>query len=122
MHKRDIDALIATDILKWVKVAVLTSDSDVYYEWHDETGEFKDFYDSFDPTDCMSCAWLIVEKFDFFEVEKDNEKYFACIYTGTTDSECEDGLQVVYLSEAGTAPMAICLAALQSIGVEVKDK
>lgn len=69
----------------------------------------------FNPTSNMRDAWIVVEelsKNSDFDLSKDcDDSYFRCEFLLTTSE--------FYISRADTAPMAICLAALKAVGVDI---
>ncbi|HYE72631.1 MAG TPA: hypothetical protein VEF04_04835 [Blastocatellia bacterium] len=61
----------------------------------------------------IAAAWLVVEKFDDFNLDliHHGNGWTFKIYKDAT----------LYESDAENAPMAICLAALKSVGVEIEQ-
>lgn len=123
MDNREIDELLATKVMGWIETDMpsipIYDDEEIV--WIREDGLEISAY-NFRPSERIEDAWEVAEKFPFIEIEKEYDKYFACIYTGTTNPKCEKGSQIVYLSEADTAPMAICMAALRSAGLETRKE
>ncbi|ONK21212.1 hypothetical protein BLX87_23065 [Bacillus sp. VT-16-64] len=114
----EIDRLIAEKVMGWE-----------FYEdgesWTTENGDHL-FFSACDanewaPSSDISDAWLVVEKLK-------NKKTYLNICpekercTVDTWYEDDNGYYLPYTSvEAKTAPLAICLAALKSVGVEVES-
>lgn len=69
----------------------------------------------FHPTRNQADAIYLFSKFENIEIEKDDGRYLACIYTGTTKDNCEYGSQLVFFVEAESLELAISLAAYESI-------
>lgn len=118
MELNEINELIATKVMGWNKVI---HESYGFMMWSDGNNKNHGQVEFFTPTDNMTSAWQVVEKFRYVEVEKEDGEYFTTIYTGTVDPDCSEGFQKIYCSTADTAPLAICLAALESIGVIVGE-
>lgn len=66
----------------------------------------------FDPLNRIEHAWMVVEKFDWIEIGRDNGEYFCYIYSK------EYGEVVAGEAYSPTAPKAICLAAARAQGYE----
>jgi hypothetical protein len=111
MNLREIDRLVAEKVMGW----------EVPYEYDDigimaytiKTGAF-----AFSPTTNIADAWQVVEKFDktdFRVVRNYRGNYSAGLMYWNKDT------MVKVEAKAETAPLAICLAALKSVGVEVDN-
>lgn len=114
MNLDKINELVATRVMGWHKFSSPIWDGSSV--WSDEEDNWHGDVDDFNPSENIRDAWAVVEKFDRIDVERENGEYFACIYNGINS----DGSYTVYASEAKTAPMAICLATLESVGVEIE--
>jgi hypothetical protein len=97
-----IDEAIRINILGWRK----PKGKDFYI-----TSGGKYVYSIFQPTRRQSDAMYLFSKFHNIELEKEDERYFACIYTGEDDGERE----LIYFVEAPSYELAISLAAYESI-------
>jgi Phage ABA sandwich domain len=97
MNLREIDRLVAEKVMGW------------------EAGKYA--YGSWFPTTNIADAWKVVEKLskDGFEFQVWREK------NGKYNVEfAKDFFYVFGFAESETAPLAICLAALKAVGVEVE--
>lgn len=109
---KEIDTLIATKVLG----KEISSETDLGGVWIVDESDGIPFL--FRPSENMRDAWLVAEKFWRIEIEKENSDYYTCIHTGTTNLDCEYGSELCYFAEAKSAPMAICMAALQAYGID----
>ncbi|MED3650634.1 BC1872 family protein [Heyndrickxia sporothermodurans] len=107
MDNREIDKLIALNIMGWNENQIIEMDDYSRIAINDSFVPFE-----FSPSTDIKDAWLIVEKLSKasdFELSKDcDDSFYIC--------EFLFALNKVYVSRAETAPMAICLAALRTIG------
>lgn len=87
-------------------------------KWEKPVG--KDFYTTqdghcihtiFQPTRRHADAMYLFTKFNHIELEKEDGRYFACVYTGDSDGESE----LVFFVESSRFELAISLAAYESI-------
>ena len=101
-----IDEAIRTKILKWNR----PKGKDFYIT---ESGQYV--YSHFTPTRKQSDAMSLFEKFDHIELEKDGDRYFACIYTGTTDDTQEGFPELIFFVESDSFELAISLVVYESI-------
>jgi hypothetical protein len=62
----------------------------------------------------ISAAWEMVEKFKWCEIEKGVDGFYSCKWSNHSETTRRSITR-------GTAPMAICLAALKAKGVEVAE-
>jgi hypothetical protein len=112
MTEREIDALIAIHVFGWQKVK---NHETAYFKADGRMDELPCY-----STDIAS-AWTVVEavgpKFRRFEVHRVGGEYVALIEGGDSDVDAA----YIASAEADTAPMAICLAALKTVGVEVSE-
>lgn len=122
MNNLEIDRLIAEKIMGWNIREVSDGVKWIQAEGY-ELYFSDDIYREWMPSEDMSDAWLVVEKlrerkiFTIYDAwdEKD-EKIFCANF------QYNDTYHVVdYSAYADTAPMAICLAALKVVGVEVQS-
>lgn len=120
---RELDALVAEKVMGWTKATL-----------HDEVSGPEQYWcsgkvahvlvDSWTPSAFIHYAWKVVEK-----LAKDG-KHLALQAPGSTDmNECyrtfpkwtaDFEFRLDSEAEADTAPLAICLAALKAVGVEVE--
>jgi hypothetical protein len=101
-----IDEAIRINILGWTR----PTGKDFYI-----TKDGQYIHTIFQPTRRQSDAMYLFTKFDRIELEKDGDRYFACVYTGTTNPECEYGSELIYFVEAESFELAISLAVYESI-------
>ena len=106
MDNRKIDRLIAEEIFGWDTHHY--ENINVISAFTEE--EIINIPDDFCPSERIKDAWLVVEKFDYHKVEKDAGHYYVQLANQDTKFFPGDG---------ETAPLAICLAALKSVGVEI---
>jgi virulence-associated protein VagC len=109
MNLREIDRLVAEKVMGWKDAFEVWGLDDV---WITDEGEKR----IFNPTTEIADAWQVVEKLTY----------------GKTDFETYFELQLFYMhyyakfrkheAKAETAPLAICLAALKAVGVEVEGE
>jgi hypothetical protein len=97
-----IDEAIRKHILKWDRPA----GKDFYIT---EDGQY--IHTIFQPTRRHSDAMYLFTKFDNIELEKEGDRYYACIYTGLGDYEGE----LILFVESPRYELAISLAAYESI-------
>lgn len=127
--ERKIDITVATRFMGWHRAG--DNDKQPVYRdyWYDTNGESTgelhsdtdDYYQpqaAWSPSTDIAAAWQVWEKAGDMLVAKTMDdsgfKYVAYQATGYADPDFGD-----YCAYADTAPMAICLAALEKIGVEV---
>jgi hypothetical protein len=106
MNLREIDRLVATKVLQLEEGECPITDRPV---WLLNGGYFADQED-FRPSEDIFIAWQVIEKFEYHKIEKDAGFYYCTVRN--TD-EFFEGV-------AETAELAICLAALKAVGVEVE--
>jgi len=114
MNLREIDRLVAEKVMGWEYV----QDTD---KWWD--GDVLDI-ENFNPSTNIQDAWRVVEKmregriFSLCDAWDENDEpiFYA-------NFQYNDGYHVVnYDAYAETAPLAICLAALEVVGVKVEGE
>jgi hypothetical protein len=107
MNNREIDKLIAEKIMKVPCFLSQFGHGEVL--WAEFEGQ-----DSvvFHPTSNMRDAWMVVEKLGEVNIDFANDLTEVWIYT--------EGPTLIGHHEDKSAPMAICLAALKSVGIEVQ--
>jgi hypothetical protein len=110
MNLREIDRLVAEKVMGWepeeIEGSVYLSGYVLYKR--EEPPHIPDY--QFKPSTNIQDAWLVVEKFPCLQLTKLAENRYTCrFYLGDT-------------AYAETAPLAICLAALKSVRVEVHTK
>ncbi|MES1047209.1 hypothetical protein FOA22_22405 [Heyndrickxia oleronia] len=114
MDKREIDKLVAENVMGW-KTRKRYEINKRIYEYAFQNINHSDHIIWFDLPEFsanIKDAWLVVEKLDFdVKVTK---------YENSAGYQCHvfipSNVQMVF---AETAPMAICKAALKAVGVEV---
>ncbi|AZV43666.1 hypothetical protein BAOM_3057 [Peribacillus asahii] len=72
----------------------------------------------FRPSENIKDAWIVLEKFDFADVKRVTG-YGDDFYSVTLAVAMMDGAYNDIEVRENTAPMAICKAALKSVGVEI---
>lgn len=116
LNLREIDRLVAEKVMGW-KIDEQVSNDDVVAVF-DEKGNWG----TFKPTEWIQDAWQVVEKmregriFSLCDAWDENDEpiFYA-------NFQYNDGYHVVnYDAYAKTATLAICLAALKAVGVEVE--
>lgn len=104
-YLRTIDALVAEKVIGWtVKPGQIGTS-------HSVKGHFISPVDVPRYSTEIAAAWEVVERFLPMQLEFTIGKWECWSYAG--EKLCS--------AEAGTAPLAICLAALKSVGVEVPE-
>jgi Phage ABA sandwich domain len=122
MNLREINHLIATKVMGWELLKVKNHYGDEVGIWIDpKINKFKAFLegvkeDEFSPTTNIADAWQVVEKFDFNYLYR--SKDFA---DGKWECKLSRKDERVYYAVAETAPLAICLAALKAVALEVGE-
>lgn len=122
MTNREIDALIAEKVMGWQN----SNSLDVEDRTYTKDGEHVMYVDDFRPTESISDAWIVVERFakdgKSLRVEY-NSNFNEWICSNQSDESIplngwsfEDELFSQYQA---TAPLAICLVALKAVGITV---
>lgn len=111
MNNREINHLVAVKVMNWVQGKYA---KEWYYkknngQIHGVVKLVKDWNPSTDIADALQ----VVEKWNLYKIYKVNNKYICWIYDESNNEE------IFYEAEAPTLPLAICLAALKAVGVEV---
>lgn len=108
MTNEEINRAIAEKVMGWILVSTRVCD-----HWEDEKGVHRGLYSDWYPTERIDHAWQVVEKL--------KTKYKVMVGTMWEKEEdwwCElDDGQKIY-ANADTAPLAICLAALEAVKEE----
>lgn len=122
MNKQEINRLVAEKVMGWEyqdcngDELLLPADGDAsrlqFVKKPNRHAFVKDY-----STDIRD-AWLVFERFDFFHIERVTG--YGEFYKVTLSVAQEDGTYQEIEAIAETAPLAICLAALKSVGVEVE--
>ncbi|MGD7047007.1 hypothetical protein FZC83_02075 [Rossellomorea marisflavi] len=97
-----IEEEIIRHILKWEK----PEGKEFYKTPH---GQYV--FSSFQPMRKHSDAMYLFSKFNHIELEKEDNKYYACIYT----SESDESGELIFFVESTKIETAISLAAYESI-------
>ncbi|MFS0591750.1 hypothetical protein AB1L05_09120 [Cytobacillus horneckiae] len=113
MDERKIDSLIAEKIMNWKVYKYKNIDT---CEAIDEEGNIVIVGKEFSPSTKIQDAWMVAEKLPY-DVKVTKYKDLEPKYQGLVF--IPDNVQMVF---ADTAPMAICLAALKAVGVEVNKR
>lgn len=109
MNKHEIDRLIAEKVMGFTPIE--DSGCVIGFETEGETLFFSDdCWSDWSPSADIGDAWQVAEKFKERNILSSAGSYY-CTLKG------DDGR--FYAGEDEAAPMAICLAALKSVGVEV---
>lgn len=120
MNNRDIDRLVAEHIFGWVD---FWSNGDCVMGYPPSEQKLGIGYDERHnvpnySTDILH-AWMVVDKMRKvsdglygFELEDGNEEEYQCCFYGMARS---------YTAESQTAPLAICISALKTVGIEVQS-
>lgn len=116
---RELDELIATKVMGWRKEIVYppTELMPPYYIWVNPM-DSDNCLPKFNPSTNIADAWEVVEKM----LEQGYDMRLDYLYAHETYI-CLFDKAIPYYSEGGeyanTAPLAICLAALKTVGVKV---
>lgn len=111
MDLRKIDALVAEKVMGWDTQEFKNIRTVIAYVEGDEITISEDFC----PTEDIQDAWKVVEKlkdkytFSIYQVKEKYSVSFESLYRATHSGNHED------------VSMAICLAALKAVGVEVTE-
>lgn len=116
MNLVKIDELIATEVMRWNKHLHKPSGSHV---WVDKNDMLCEIADSFKPAKNISDAWIVIEKLKENRwIEISISKLGAPLVDIGEYSVPHSTVQ----TEAETVPMAICLAALETVGILLELK
>lgn len=127
MEKKEINALVAAKVMGyhlWDFAGDYEGEypcywldgDDVFVYLTEDDGENGDV-DLFDPEHDIADAWRVVEvlgKTWDVELSRHFQGHCICMFTRIGNYRDTD-------AEAGTMPLAICLAALKTVGVNVKE-
>ncbi|MEK5272570.1 hypothetical protein NSR00_17815 [Aeribacillus sp. FSL K6-8394] len=111
MNLREIDRLVAEKVMGW-KIDEQVSNDDVVAVF-DEKGNWG----TFKPTEWIQDAWQVVEKLKITVIPQDDGVPKWMRYLAEIDNS---PFGKYYSAFAETAPLAICLAALEVVGVKVE--
>src|SRR5690606_29597765 len=121
MNLREIDRLVAEKVMGW-RLKSFPGGGGGFSAWLNDDGKIMKYendctldaqpYDFWRPTTNIADAWQVVEKFESVDLTK-KELGYICWIHDNGGSECNNIPQE-------TAPLAICLAALKTVGVEVE--
>lgn len=122
MNKK-INHIMATKVLGWEIHTEITNGEEVFSFWKDKDDEFHGYVVDFNPAEDMNDALLIADKlyltlnrtFDGWQVFHANASSSQrdCQYIGTTNHQ--------KWIENEFASMAICLCALQQLGIVLEE-
>lgn len=110
MNLREINRLVATKVLRLEEGECPITDRPVWLLNGDYFADQEDFR----PSEDIFYAWKAVEKFEIVEIKRIMDGY-SCEITLFDPFRIRRG-------EAETAPLAICLAALKAVGIEVETE
>ena len=114
MNLREIDRLVAEKVMDWVQGEY--AKDKWYYKKNGQIHGMAKFVKDWNPSTNIADAWQVAEKLMknglFFNVLKWIDGDFVARF---------ENHKVSVKAEAETAPLAICLAALKSVGVEVDN-
>lgn len=121
MDSREIDRLVAEKVMGW-RLKSFAGAAGGFTAWVNDDGKIVKYendctlhvhqYDFWRPTINIADAWQVVEKFEIVEINRIMDGY-SCEITLFDPFRIRRG-------EAKTAPLAICLAALKAVGVDVE--
>lgn len=128
MDLNKIDELIATKVMDWEKKNLPNNDEGDWRftasYWVDDQGEKQRPVNFFDPSRNLIQAWRVAEKMGLALIPQSNGdgfNWFACDVESV--SYRGDEIAIIPIEDSGwskpTAPLAICFAALESVGVEI---
>lgn len=103
---RELDKLIAEKVMGW-RMELWPAFSELFPPnkvWVGDDANYKYYVENFKPSTNISDSWLVVEKLKgiHFSLHYINGKYKATFDNGEAEAE--------------NAPLAICLAALETVG------
>lgn len=107
---RELDALVAEKVMGYEFAIIGEQLKKVIVK-----GSFGEAID-FSPTTNIADAWKVVEKFNYKLSLEINGDYCNCKLVGKFN---EKMVGQFFYGEADSVPLAICLAALKAVGVEV---
>ncbi|TCJ98221.1 UNVERIFIED_ORG: hypothetical protein BDK47_1187 [Anoxybacillus amylolyticus] len=110
MDSRAIDRLVAEKVMGWVQGEY--AKDKWYYKKNEQIQGMAKFINDWNPSTNIADAWQVVEKFEIVEINRIMDGY-SCEITLFDPFRIRRG-------EAKTAPLAICLAALKAVGVDVE--
>ena len=102
MTKDEINKAVAEKVMGWT---IRDTKRLYYYEPGILISEWN-------PAERIDHAWMVLEKFQYWTMNKLGDKVFFRI---VFDYDEEKGIGKWTKAEADTAPMAICLAALEAV-------
>lgn len=119
-----IDRLVAEKVMGW-RLKSFAGAGGGFSAWLNEEGQIVRYETDctlhaqpnhfWRPTVNIADALQVAEKWRLYEIHKVDNKYICWIYD---ESNNEANF---YETEAPTLPLAICLAALKAVGVEVEE-
>lgn len=121
----NIDEIIATKVMGWHVHAPVGYG---YQEWADKEGGYHGFVEDFNPTDDIRCAWKVAKKLGLALIPQSNGErkgefnWYACDIESVQYRGGE--IAIIPIEDSGwskpSAPLAICFAALEVVGVDVE--
>ena len=119
MENREIDRLVAEKVMGWVAASEVMRDEDTKLPftrryWSDTEGNYTNQF-HFVPCERIQDAWLVVEHFikKGWDFSIETTLHFNFVV------DFNDGGANMYCETSESAPMAICLAALKVVGVDI---
>lgn len=131
MNLREIDRLVAEKVMRW-RLKSFAGGGGGFVAWVDDDGKIVKYENDctlhahpiafWKPTTNITDAWQVVEKiieqFGSYSLTKikDGGHYCEVLYWN------RGAFDIIAEVEAETAPLAICLAALKAVGVEMEGE
>lgn len=125
MDEQEINDIIAEKAMQWHQVKV----TDIWgstQQWCNHTGEFMAWHDSWRPTRNIGQAWQVAKKMceytnaaNRFEISGSVD-LFSCRFLQFHGIGAPRTLG--FSTDQPTVQMAICLAVLDCLGIELEDK
>ena len=114
-----IDKLVATGAMGWK----LTDVGTCMESWADKDG--KNTYilsDSFNPASDINDTLKVLSKFENYSIEKYKDEFSVYINSGkcAKDAYMQD-IELIYYASNPSLNLAVCLAILESIGIDTND-
>jgi hypothetical protein len=127
---RELDTLVAEKVMGWIPKKrwpdlLVWENIEGEDRAADEATERYSVYEGFRPSTDISDAWEVVEKLGIipnsfyigYKTDKNGKKIYRAFFQKENPITT---LIHTYEADAETAPLAICLAALEAVGVKVE--
>jgi hypothetical protein len=115
------NALVAEKVMGWQ-----VHDTALGRFWYNTNDEFVHWNDAWKPSELISYAWQVIEKikdqFEFVSLLYGTDGKWHCNLTrfhGFENHEHDDFDIEEFSADAATAPEAICIAALRTVGIDI---